>query len=455
MGKRNKRKKSFFFPNSFENGNSLPNIPVATPISVPIATPVSQTNVDSINPAVKTAEPEKPKQQRKEYGSRFSYGVRACAERSDPKELIFSAAAWLKLQYLCHLGNTEIGGYAISTSEAPLYIKEFHIIKQYVSSVTVSFDDMGLAQFADKQLDRGYEPKNYFRIWCHTHPGDCPLPSETDEETFHRIFENCDWGLMFILSRTGKTYARLRYFNGPKFSRELPVNVDWSDTDWVHEDTSDWEIEYHENVHLDERNYGGYSQEYYYPSGGVNFFPSGIKLPSSFPATPATPAAPALPATPATPATPTSPAEPAWFTRLQPEQVQKPNQVRSDPVQAAIKMFNEYQAIFTAPELKRSEIRELIQAAAEAKLDVDSLWPELAACIRQEAIDAEQLWSKMEEIEAEDPDLADHMQREALAAEQLCEQMEDITGESRSIAEELNRHIAIAETVHDHLTKPD
>jgi hypothetical protein len=62
----------------------------------------------------------------------------------------------------------------------------------------------------------------------HTHPGSSAQPSGTDEETFERAFGRCDWSIMFIISRTGQTYARLRFAAGPQASLLLPVRVDWA-----------------------------------------------------------------------------------------------------------------------------------------------------------------------------------------------------------------------------------
>jgi hypothetical protein len=82
----------------------------------------------------------------------------------------------------------------------------------------------------------------------HTHPGDSPQTSLTDEETFARVFGRTDWAVMFILARGGQFYARLRYNVGPGVEVELPVEVDYSrpfaETEWEL-----WQEEYPANVH--------------------------------------------------------------------------------------------------------------------------------------------------------------------------------------------------------------
>jgi len=130
--------------------------------------------------------------------------------RTDQPVLRFSLAAWLKLQLLCHAGDSEIGAFAITAPHDPLYVMQLVTIKQMCSSVSVEFDDEAVADFFDEQVDLGRTPDQFFRIWAHTHPGDSPHPSGTDEETFQRVFGACDWAVMFILARGGSTYCRLR-----------------------------------------------------------------------------------------------------------------------------------------------------------------------------------------------------------------------------------------------------
>ena len=142
--------------------------------------------------------------------------------------LTFSPLAWLKLQYFCHAGDTEIGGFGVAADDDPLYVEDFVTVRQHVSAVTVRFEDAAVADFSDRCVDVGLAPARFARIWCHTHPGDSVTPSDTDEETFATTFGSCDWSLMFILGRTGRTYARLAFAAGPGGAFEIPVAVDWS-----------------------------------------------------------------------------------------------------------------------------------------------------------------------------------------------------------------------------------
>ena len=146
----------------------------------------------------------------------------------DRTALVFSPLAWLKLMFFLHAGETEVGGFAISDSRDLLYVLDFVTVKQRTSSVSVDFADDSVADYFDTCVDAGLPPARFARIWCHTHPGHSPDPSGTDEETFDRVFGSCDWSVMFIVSRTGRTYARLAFNAGPKGAMLIPVEVDWA-----------------------------------------------------------------------------------------------------------------------------------------------------------------------------------------------------------------------------------
>jgi hypothetical protein len=135
----------------------------------------------------------------------------------------------LKLLWFCHAGPTELGGFGISAQHNPLYVEDFVTVKQYATSVTVRFDDEAVAELFDRHVDRGLQPHRFARLWVHTHPGDSAQPSATDGETFARTFDTCDWALMFIVSRTAQTYARLSFSAGPGGQLLLPVAVHWPD----------------------------------------------------------------------------------------------------------------------------------------------------------------------------------------------------------------------------------
>src|SRR4051794_19345422 len=96
--------------------------------------------------------------------------------------------AWAKLLALRDFGDTEVGGFGISHPKDLLLIQDVCLVKQRCSEVTVKFDDTSVADYFDQQVDQSLAPEQFGRIWIHTHPGNSPNPSNTDEVTFARCF---------------------------------------------------------------------------------------------------------------------------------------------------------------------------------------------------------------------------------------------------------------------------
>jgi proteasome lid subunit RPN8/RPN11 len=167
--------------------------------------------------------------------------------RTQGPVLRFTPTAWAKLQYFCHRGDTEIGGFAITAADDLLLVEDFVTVCQSVSGATVAFDDTAVAEFFEAQVDAGRRPEQFARIWAHSHPGKSPTPSSVDEETFDRVFGACDWAIMFILARNGATYARLRFNVGPGGAVAIPVEVDYS-MPFSAADHAAWEAEYQANI---------------------------------------------------------------------------------------------------------------------------------------------------------------------------------------------------------------
>ncbi len=165
--------------------------------------------------------------------------------------LRFSPTAWAKLLFLRDYGQTEVGGFGITPADDLLYVEDVRLVKQVCSWAHVAFDDESVADLFDEQFDAGRRPEQVGRLWIHTHPADCPRPSQTDEETFARVFGRADWAVMFILAREGATFARLRFNVGPGSEQEISVRTDYS-RPFPGCDVDAWEQEYLANVRSDE-----------------------------------------------------------------------------------------------------------------------------------------------------------------------------------------------------------
>ena len=69
----------------------------------------------------------------------------------------------------------------------------------------------------------------------------------TDENTFARVFGNCDWSVMCIVAQDSGTFARLRFNAGPGGEVKIPVCVDYS-YEFDAADFELWKQQYKANV---------------------------------------------------------------------------------------------------------------------------------------------------------------------------------------------------------------
>jgi len=189
-----------------------------------------------------TAKPTRP--QEKDTVRKRPEGLR----RPRQPVLRFSPPAWAKLLHFRDHGETEIGGFGISSAGDLLRIEEFETVRQEVTVASVAFADEAVADFFDQQVGLGRKPEQFCRVWLHTHPGESPEPSGTDEATFERVFGRCQWAVMFILGRTGQTYACLRFSVGPGGRLLIPVEVDYRGS-FTGSDVAAWTAAYQAHIH--------------------------------------------------------------------------------------------------------------------------------------------------------------------------------------------------------------
>jgi len=95
-----------------------------------------------------TKHPKRRKQRR----SRNTFA--AAALRSTPT-LRFSPAAWAKLLFLRDYGETEVGGFGVSTASDLLYVEDIQLVRQACSWAHVAFDDDSVADYFDGQVEAG------------------------------------------------------------------------------------------------------------------------------------------------------------------------------------------------------------------------------------------------------------------------------------------------------------
>jgi proteasome lid subunit RPN8/RPN11 len=172
-------------------------------------------------------------------------------QKNQKPMLRFSPTAWAKLLFMRDMTDNEVGGFGITETNDLLFVTDFALVKQKVTCVSVSFDDESVANFFEDQVQMGRKPQQFARIWLHTHPGDSPEPSMTDERTFTRVFGSCDWSVMCVIAQDGSSYARLRFNAGPGGEVKIPVYIDY-DCEFDATDFDLWMQQYKANVVVDE-----------------------------------------------------------------------------------------------------------------------------------------------------------------------------------------------------------
>jgi len=161
--------------------------------------------------------------------------------------LRFTPYAFAKLIFMRDKGNTEVAGYCITGTEDPLLVTDFVLVKQTCTTATFDLDTVSCVEHMDTMLDKGISPWQSSNILAHTHPGNSPSPSGTDEENFAKAFSRPDWAIMVILAKDGSTYCRLKGNVGPGITKNLGVEIDWT-SKFAESKHAEWNTEYHTNV---------------------------------------------------------------------------------------------------------------------------------------------------------------------------------------------------------------
>lgn len=201
--------------------------------------------------------------------------------------LRFTPYAWGKLCFLRDWGKTEVSFMGVSSPEDLLLIRDVMMIKQECTSVFCELDGESMADYIDGSLANGVSPNYCARIWIHTHPGNSPEPSPTDEDTFQDIFGAYPWSVMAIIARGGNTYARLQFGKKQPINEKLKDSIVYDDSieldmycDWSEEfegsDHEGWVWEYENNV--TEKTYTPIAGNKYGTAGGLpHRWPDGVK----------------------------------------------------------------------------------------------------------------------------------------------------------------------------------
>jgi len=161
--------------------------------------------------------------------------------------LRFSAFAYAKLIFWRDCGQTEIGCYGLTETDDPLLITDLRMIKQVCTSISVDFDKDDSIAFVEEMADKNIPLWSCQSVFIHSHPGDSPCPSQADEENFRDNFSIANCSIFYIIARSGKDYARMRFNVPPGMDVDIKTRIDYS-VPFKASNHEAWEKEYDEKV---------------------------------------------------------------------------------------------------------------------------------------------------------------------------------------------------------------
>ena len=200
---------------------------------------------------------EKQIQENKSYNRSSNFNIPPIKNYSKSNlNVEFSGYAWLKLKWFRDRGHSEVGAWAITKKDSPLYIIDLKFIKQKNTVAFTKFDDDAIAKMCYDLGEQNIEPNNCMRIWVHTHPGNSASPSGHDETQFNDCIGVNEWFVMLILAKDDSTTCRLGMNSSfGKISQEIPVKYSYKLEDLktinFPEEIKLWEEEYKSNVTIE------------------------------------------------------------------------------------------------------------------------------------------------------------------------------------------------------------
>jgi hypothetical protein len=142
-------------------------------------------------------------------------------------DLVLTAYAYQKLSYWQALSKkNEVSCFGVATNPNDLLrVTELYIPQQTVGTGNTDMTADGIAEMYEFLCKEGFEPRQFSRIWIHTHPWKS-APSEIDYTTCREIFGECNWFVMLIKGNDG--FTGYLYITGDMPVRlELDVVIDY------------------------------------------------------------------------------------------------------------------------------------------------------------------------------------------------------------------------------------
>lgn len=140
------------------------------------------------------------------------------------KMIRFSPAAYQKIVYFLQK-DVEVGGFCLTDGDL---VTDFIVVEQESSGATFDFTKEGIEDYLDEMTNLGYTPKECFRIYLHSHPGNSAEPSGPDWENFYKLMGSYPWFCMLIIAKDQSKYGYIKLTQGIGVECEIDWDVDWT-----------------------------------------------------------------------------------------------------------------------------------------------------------------------------------------------------------------------------------
>ena len=175
-------------------------------------------------------------------------GQRIYSSKDAPKrKLQFSPYVWGKLEFIRAIGCTPVAGYGVSKKGDPLFVVDFHLVRQTCSAGFATIERRALRYLNRRSSRSCVERPVPHRIWIQTAPSQLRIETEDLQSTFDTKFPRSDWAVYCCFAGSEHSFAMLKSFRGPGVQETLRPSVSYA-FPFRGSDEDGWKQEYDGNV---------------------------------------------------------------------------------------------------------------------------------------------------------------------------------------------------------------
>ena len=152
--------------------------------------------------------------------------------RTAGESLRFTPYVWAKLLFLQDVSNTAMGGFGICDHGDLFLVRDFALIEQVSTCLTVKFSDKKLNNFYETRLEANSMSDQLSLIWIQTNPDSFPSSSLWEKQELGHLFKQRDWFVTAEFGTEGQAKASMHFRIGsrsanPRVETQLDVEVDY------------------------------------------------------------------------------------------------------------------------------------------------------------------------------------------------------------------------------------